>query len=182
MSVRYIVPQHMINTAKEQRKRRDRRYGNLYLETSTDQRWTGDLGEGIFDYFLSAEKIPHEWQNELEAAGKPDFFVAGYRVGVKTVKRSGPILSGYTAQISTRHVEEPVEFFFFLSYEYPKKRMWLLGGCSKEFFLQHARSYKAGEQVHEFYTVRPGHAIHNIEIAQLTVPRLWIQQFRKAVK
>jgi len=87
---------------------------------------------------------------------------------MKTVKRQVPIKPGYTAQITAKHAEEPVDYFLFASYEFPKERLWLLGVISRSDFLKKATYYPAGSQVHANYTIRPGHEIFNIEIAKLT--------------
>lgn len=62
-----------------------------------------------------------------------------------------------------------------MTYEIAKRRMWLLGGINREWFLQEARYYGAGEWVHANYKIRQGHEIYNIEIAKLIPPKVWIK-------
>jgi hypothetical protein len=167
-----------LKEAEQIRHRRDEMYGNIYREEPTDMREVGDLGEIKFSSWLSCLGISHRWiKNAIDAAGNADFVIAGQRIGVKTVKRKGPMRLIYTQQITACHAHEPVAHFFFLSYEFPIRRMWLIGGCSKKFFLDHAKYYAAGEKVHDHYTVREGHEIYNIKIELLTEPAEWIQQF-----
>jgi len=96
--------------------------------------------------------------------------------GVKSVKRKVPPLESYTAQITARHAAEPIDHYFFMSYEYTKHRMWLLGGIERERFLREARYHTAGEWVHNHYQIREGHEIYNIEIDKLIVPKMWLAQ------
>ncbi|WP_299847591.1 hypothetical protein [uncultured Paracoccus sp.] len=161
--------------AKRVRAARDRLYGNIYIEAATDERWVGDLGEITFNSWLNHMGIQgFKWVRD-NAAGQPDFVTAlNIRIGVKTVKRKVPPREDYTAQITARHAEEPIDEFFFMTYEIAKRRMWLLGGIDRKRFLQVARYYGAGESVHDNYQVREGHEIYNIEIASLASPSEWI--------
>lgn len=162
--------------AKRIRQERDRRYMNLYREVASDERWVGDLGEIVFDAW-SREQVGERltWIRD-EAAGKADFILdAGVGIGVKTVKRKGPPQPSYTAQISAKHAFEPVDQFFFMSYEISARKMWLLGGIDRSGFLDGARHYQAGEAVHQNYVIRPGHEIYNIEIKRLVDPSYWLK-------
>lgn len=163
--------------AKAKRIERDQLYGNIYQETATDERWVGDLGELVFDKWLKHNRVEgYAWILD-EAAGAPDFqFASGIRIGVKTVKRKVPPREGYTAQITARHTEEPIEQFFFMTYEIAQRCMWLLGGIDKQGFLDGARHYSAGSQVHANYTIREGHEIYNIDIGKLVPPREWLRR------
>ena len=155
---------------------RDLQYGNIYAESDTDERWVGDLGELVFNSWFKHEGITgFQWVLD-DAAGKPDFVTAlKVRIGVKSVKRQFPPKESYTAQITSSHANEPIEHFFFMSYEIPKRCMWLLGGIERDRFLQESRFYADGEWVHSKYQVR-GHAIYNIEISKLTAPNTWLAQ------
>lgn len=163
------------NWARHVRAQRDQQYGNIFQEEAGDERWTGDLGELVFDRWLKHRGVAeYQWIQE-GAAGAPDFvFASGLRVGVKTVKRKVPPRIDYTAQITAKHTEEPIEQFFFMTYEIAKRRMWLLGGIDKPTFLQEAVFYPAGAMVHANYTIRPGHEIYNIEIGKLVPPEAWV--------
>lgn len=163
--------------AKRNRAERDRLYGNIYRETASDERWVGDLGERAFDSWLKHHKVEgYRWILD-GAAGAPDFQLpSGERIGVKTVKRRVPPRKGYTAQITARHAEEPIDHFFFMTYEIFSSRMWLLGGIDRKAFLDNADYYPAGSQVHENYTVREGHEIYNIDISRLSPPEEWLSR------
>lgn len=163
-----------IEAAQQMRAARDQQYRNIYEERDTDMRWVGEIGEICFNRWVREyTALSVEWITD-EVAGKPDFLIGGTPIGLKTVKRQVPMQPGYTAQITAHHADEPVEYFFFASYEYPRQRLWLLGGIARESFLTLARYYPAGAQVHRNYTVRPGHEIYNIEIGKLTAPHAWI--------
>ena len=165
----------VIRRAQAMRARRDARYANVYEEEDTDLRWVGEVGE-ICLYRWLREHAPGagRWIR-AEAAGRPDFVVHGHTVGMKTVKRQVPFRRGYTAQITGRHAREPVEHFFFASYEEPRQRLWLLGGISRSDFLEHARHYGPGERVHARYVVREGHEIYNVDVRHLTPPEAWLR-------
>lgn len=171
-----IPPEHE-ERAKRLRLERDLQYGNIYSVAKTDERWVGDLGEMAFKSWLRHEGIEDfDWILD-GAAGQPDFVMTGgARVGVKTVKRKVPPRMGYAAQITARHAEEPVDQFFFLTYEIDRKRMWFLGAIDRGSFLRESRFYGAGEWVHPNYQVREGHEIYNIEIDRLVRPSEWIAQ------
>ena len=121
--------------AKEMRAQRDLRYENIFMKMATDERWVGDLGEIVFNLWLKDKGVRDvKWVLE-SAAGQPDFVLpSGLRIGVKTVKRKGPPKTDYTAQITARHADEPIDAFFFMSYEIDRHRMWLLGGIEKPLF------------------------------------------------
>jgi len=161
--------------AKTIRAERDQQYGNIYRETETDERWVGDLGEIVFKSWLNHVGIAgFQWITD-NAAGNPDFIMPpDTKVGVKTVKRKVPPRAGYTAQVTAQHANEPIDYFFFMSYEITKAKMWLLGGISKEDFLHHAVYYPAGARVHANYQIREGHEIYNVDIDRLTPPKEWI--------
>ncbi len=164
----------VVRRAREMRAERDARYPNLYGERETDLRWVGEVGEICLFRWLGGHAPGAGRWIVGEAAGKPDFIVHGHTVGMKTVKRQVPFRPGYTAQISARHAAEPVEHFFFASYEVPRRRLWLLGGISRSRFLEHARRYAAGERVHAHYVVREGHEIWNLEARHLVPPERWL--------
>jgi hypothetical protein len=89
------------------------------------------------------------------------------------------VTANHTAQITARHAGEPIDQFFFMCFEFPRKAMWLLGGITKQDFLRDARHYGAGERVHQNYVVREGHEIFNIEIRHLQSPNAWVSSLDK---
>ncbi len=167
-----------VQHAQAIRARRDALYSNIYEEEATDQRWVGDLGEICIAAWLDAERVPYEWLAGDKAAGLHDFALAGWRMGVKTVKRRVAVRSDYTAQVTRRHVHEPVDGFLFLTYHEPNNAMYLLGAIGRKRFLQEAVYYGPGEWVHANYQVREGHEIYNVEILKLTSPLLWLGMVR----
>jgi len=172
-----LLPVHDrdIQAAKQQRKERDALYGNRYAERKGHERWVGDLGEILFDRWARGQITDLQYHNELEAAGKADFTLTGRTVGVKTVKRQVGMRPYYTAQVTAAHASaEPVDQFFFCSYEYPKQVVWLLGGATVARYLRHATHYGPGEKVHAGYTVPKDHSIYNAPVNILVPPDLWI--------
>jgi len=170
-----LVDEKHEDWARQLRAERDLQYRNTYVEAETDERWVGDLAEKVFKSWLKHEGVSDfKWILD-GAAGEPDFVTAdGVRIGVKSVKRQVPPQINYMAQITARHSEEPIDHFFFLSYELVERRMWLLGGIDRECFLRDARYLAAGEWVHPKYQIRPGHEIFNIELSKLTPPMRWL--------
>lgn len=163
------------SSAQRMRERRDIQYRNIYAESASDMRWVGELGEIGFDAWLKhGNSHEHQWVLD-NAASQPDFVLSsGITVDVKTVKRTVPPIMSYTAQITARHAQEPHNHYFFMSYENINRRLWFLGGISREQFLAESRFYSAGEWVHPNYQVRSGHEIYNIGISKLTPPNAWI--------
>lgn len=173
-----IVPEEWERWARTLRADRDKRYENIYDVEPTDARWVGDLGEKVFDAWLRHRgSANHKWILDAPA-GQEDFVLpGGARIGVKTVKRKDPPRPSYSAQVTARHVHEPVEDYFFLTYELDVQRMWLLGGIDKTTFLAKAKYYAEGEKVHAHYTVRQGHEIYNVDIENLTGPTAWYARY-----
>jgi len=166
------IPQKVIRKAKAIRSERDSKYGNVYAEADTDRKWVGEVGEIVFNRWLYREDIDHEWILD-EVKGNADFMIGEIPIGVKTVKRKVPMLQSYSAQISARHAEEPVDHFFFCCYEIQTDKLVLLGGIEKGVFLEKATYYKDGDWVHSHYQVR-GHEIYNIDVAHLVSPSEWL--------
>lgn len=162
--------------ARAIRERRDREFDNIYAVADTDLRWVGEVGELLFYQWLQgAAPGAGRWIRRAPA-GKPDFIVHGHRVGLKTVKRKVPFAPEYTAQITARHVTENVDHFVFASYQGPTRKLWLIGGITREVFKARARYHAAGARVHEHYTVRRGHEIYNIDSCHLTPPLPWLER------
>ena len=172
------IPNSWEEKAQRIREQRDVQYGNIFLEEDTDLRWVGDLGEIWFNDWLKGNKISDVRWHLDNAAGKPDFTIQGVRVDVKTVKRKVAPKPGYTAQITGRHKDHPIDELFFLSYEFQEKRLWLLGGITMPAFLSAATYYGEGDAVHENYIIRKGHEIYNAPIETLTSPDDWLKKFK----
>lgn len=167
--------------AKRIRAERDSLYGNIFKEKETDLRWVGDLGEMVFKSWLSHQKIQNfQWIVD-EASGKPDFIIAGkHKVGIKTVKRKDDPKPSYAAGMTARHTTEPVDHFFFMTYVHTERRMWMVGGISREAFIHGSTHYKAGDYVHPHYQIRAGHEINNIDMRALTAPQVWLNSLYQA--
>ncbi len=177
--ISFDIPLDWEKEAQRIREKRDRLYGNIYVEEDTDMRWVGDLGEICFYHWIKQQKINNfEWHIN-NAVGKPDFTIQQMRLDIKTVKRKVPPLSHYTAQITAQHKDHPIDELFFTSYEFQVRKLWFLGGISIQAFIDQARYYQAGEQVHSHYTIRPGHEIYNAEISILTPPLTWIEKLKQ---
>jgi hypothetical protein len=178
--IKFEISSDMEKNARKIRTMRDQKYGNIYEEHESDERWVGDLGEICINNWIKSFgfvlRKDYDWVLE-NASGNPDFIIGTVSLDVKTVKRKVPPRSNYTAQITARHSREVCDYYFFCSYEIVRKIMWLLGGISKQDFLNQAIYYKAGAWVHENYQIREGHEIFNIEIAKL----LSCQSFAKEI-
>ena len=168
------ITQRQIDKAIRIRKQRDSQFSNLYQETKTDLRYCGDLGEIIFNSWVKQLKPVWHLNN---AAGKPDFTINDTRIDIKTVKRQSKPKLNYSAQITAKHKNTPIDDLFFMSYEYKINRLWLLGGISKKEFLDKATYYKAGDKVHDHYTIRQGHEIYNAPIKILKPPMEYLKKF-----
>lgn len=169
------IPEEWEGKARAMRAQRDLQYGNIYPEADTDARWVGELGEIAFRSWLNHRGYrDYQWILD-DTAGKADFILGkDVSVGVKTVKRKVAPRPGYTMQITSQHAHEPVQQFFFLTYEFQRRTMWLLGGVSKDLFLQNAQFYQDGDWVHPSYQVR-GHDIYNADMGHFTPPDEWLK-------
>lgn len=173
------IPERFEARAMGIREERDAQYGNIFTEHSTDARWVGDLGEIVFDRWLRHCAVEGFHWHQEDAAGRADFTLAnGCSIGIKTVKRKGAPRSDYTAQVTARHAHEPVDQFFFMSYEFQRRVMWLLGGLGRDAFVAGAVYHGAGSQVHENYQVREGHEIYNASLSLLNTPDVWLALVR----
>lgn len=169
------VDQATEEQAKKIRAERDEKYGNIFMEAPSDMRWVGEIGEIVFKRWANSfPGISARWITD-KVAGQPDFEINGFTVDVKTVKRKDAVKPHYTAQVTARHAKHRVDFYFFASYELPRRRLWLLGGISQENFIERARYHGPGDKVHANYTVRPGHEIYNIAISKLEPPQYWLE-------
>lgn len=167
--MRILVNEGDIESARTLRIARDKIYMNIFEENTSDERWIGELGEQCFDYLIRDNKIQAKWLNMKEAADKPDFVLEhrSWSVDVKTVKRKVPLKENYTAQITARHAQKPVDLYFFCSYEFQKQIMWMIGIISKDRFLSGARYHGPGDSVHSNYRIRPGHEIYNLPVTEI---------------
>lgn len=162
------VTEEHIEFAKKIRSERDSLYGNIYEEKETDMRWVGDLGEIIVNsLFNMCRPKETEWHLD-DVLSKPDFTFCGITIDVKTVKRKVPIKISYTAQITARHINTPVEYLVFTSYEFTKNKLHILGAISKHEFVETADYFGAGDSVHKDYKIREGHEIYLMKIENMT--------------
>ena len=169
------VSEEDINQAKEIRQERDNIFGNIYPESETDQRWSGDLGEIIVNkLFCMCRPLSTDWHLE-DVAGKPDFTFCGVTLDIKTVKRKVPMRTSYGAQITAKHIATPMDYIVFTCFEYPVNKLHVLGAIKKKDFIKQARYYGSGEKVHEYYTIRNGHEIYSIEISKLIPFRQFVR-------
>lgn len=161
------VSSDQILLAKEIRSERDRLYKNIYEEESSDMRWVGDLGEIVVNDLLRMCR-PNETEWHLDdVVNKPDFTFCGITLDVKTVKRKVPIKTSYTAQITAKHANTPVQYLVFTSYEFTKNKMHILGAIEKSQFLRIADYFGEGDNVHENYKIRKGHEIFSMKISDM---------------
>lgn len=162
------VSSYEINHAKIIRADRDSRYGNLYVESSTDERWVGDLGEIVVNDLLGmCSKSDTKWHTD-DVTENPDFSFYDITFDVKTVKRAVPIKSHYGAQISAKHLNKEMDYIVFCCYQTKTNDLVVLGAIDKSRFKSVAKYYGAGDKVHDHYTIRDGHEIYSVEISDLT--------------
>lgn len=161
--------------AKIIRVERDKRYGNIFAIKPTDERWVGDLGEIVFDLYLKSRNIEdYTWIKE-DTARKPDFIIFGQRIELKTAKRQVIPQPFYEGGVQESHVNESKDYFFFNSYEYLKKVMWLVGGIGFQRFKELSTYCPEGTEVHKGFVIRKGAELFNIEFSHLISPDEWLQ-------
>lgn len=161
------VDSSQISQARLIRQERDEKYGNLYTESSTDERWVGDLGEIVVNDLLKmCSESGTQWHTS-DVTGKPDFSFFDVTFDVKTVKRAVSIKSHYGAQISAKHLSTEMDYLVFCCYQTKTEELVVLGAIEKEKFKLIARYYGAGDKVHDHYTIREGHEIYAVRISDL---------------
>lgn len=166
--VTFDVTDKAIQQAKDIRKERDKKYGNIFSEASTDMRWVGEIGEIVVnDALRMCRPEETEWLT-TDVTNRGDFSFCGIELEVKTVKRQVPIRPHYKAQITAKHAEKQVEHILFTCYEFPVKKLHILGVMTKDEFMARAEYFKAGDKVHENYTIRAGHEIYAVTISKMT--------------
>lgn len=135
--------------------------------------WVGDLAELVYNNWMKNRGVTgYNWLVD-DPLDNPDFVMAsGMRVDVKAVKRAGEPRARYGAQIPAKHRDKPYDELCFMSYDIGRKTMWIVGGIERRRFLELARFYKKGEQVHEHYTAQCD--IYNVEIERLVSPEPWL--------
>lgn len=173
------VTDEQILEAKKIRAERDEKYGNIYAEEDTDMRWVGDLGEIVInELFCMCKPEATQWHLD-DVTGRADFNFCQIELDVKTVKRQVPIKPYYKAQITAKHAKTPMDYLVFTCYEFPVKKLHVLGAMKKTDFLAAAEYFGEGDSVHSNYTIRKGHEIYNITISELTPFREFIHQAMK---
>lgn len=162
------VSESTIQKAKEIREERDKKYGNIFPEEESDMRWVGEIGEIVTNSLLS--HISKEHTNWIldDVTSRGDFSFFNLEIDVKTVKRRVPIRPWYKAQISQGHAEKNVDYLLFTCYEYPVKKLHILGAMSKNEFLSKSEHFKEGDFVHKDYQIRKGHEIYAVTISEMT--------------
>lgn len=169
------APESWETVAQRIRKENDARYSQLFPREDGDMPWVGEIGEFGFYFWLKKHCIPFEWITK-DTLGKPDFIVNGKTVDLKTVKRKRPVLIDYTCQVAAKQAQATRhDWFFFASYEYPKRILSLLGAMRRDELLLKADYYGPGDWVHPNYQIRDGHAIYNVSISQLVPPHEWLR-------
>lgn len=176
--VTFEVSEEVISRAREIRAMRDSQYGNIYDEKSSDMRWVGEIGEIIInDALMLCNPDDTAWLTD-DVTNQGDFTFLGLDIDVKTVKRKVPMRTHYKAQITARHANKPIDYLLFTCYEYPKKKLHILGVMGKHEFLRRAEYFGAGAQVHQHYTIREGHEIYAITIKDMMPFRDFIRMAR----
>lgn len=169
--VSFDVTEDVIAEAQAIRAQRDLKYGNIFKEKGSDLRWVGEVGEIIVNKALiMCRPEATDWLTE-DVTNRGDFSFCGLEVEVKTVKRQVPMRPYYKAQITAKHADKKVDHILFTCYEVPAKKLHLLGVMTREEFLEKAEYFKAGDKVHESYTIRDGHEIYAVTVSEMTPVR-----------
>lgn len=165
--ISFDVSDEVIDQAKEIRAKRDKEFANIFTEVSTDMRWVGEIGEIIVNQaFNMCRPEATEWITD-NVTKRGDFSFCDLEIEVKTVKRKVPVRPHYKAQITASHRSKPVDYILFTCYEFPVKKLHILGVMSRDKFLAKAERFNEGDKVHANYTIRKGHAIDAVTISDM---------------
>ncbi len=170
----YKVTNEMIRQAKRIRKKRDKVYSNRFdpkEHGKEDRRWVGDLGEVVLNVFLAALRVDYEWLVDGDVTALPDFIVNGVMLDAKTTRRVTypKKKDDYEVGIPPSALRAVIDEFFFMWYEEPKDKMWLLGSITKADFMYNSYFLKKGELC-RCGTMRASHDSHQINLTHLTFP------------
>lgn len=178
--VTFDVSDDEIELAKKMRAERDAIYGNIYAERASDMRHVGDIGEIVINRALRMCRPDDTvWHDQLHASGDHDFDFCGQSIEVKTVKRKVPLRPYYKAQITARHMAGAADWLVFCGYEFPKQQLHVKGVMHKDVFKEKAEYFKAGDQVHENYTIVEGHEIYAVTISDMMPFREFVKMAMK---
>lgn len=110
---------------------------------SDDFRWIGTLGEAAFARWLADQHVAGQWYGGVDA--HPDFRVADWSVGVKTVERPRQFLSYYDVKVQANAQRRDVDdLYAFFAYEVLQGRLLLLGAISRRRFFRDATKHDTG--------------------------------------
>lgn len=139
----------------------------------SDLRWVGDLGEVAFDRWLRESlgiEPLHSWNGGVD--GKPDFEVAGHRVGLKTRYSNVTTRADFYAVVPAQHLDrEQEDEWFFANYETRAGRLVLLGGIDKVRFREEARFVDTGEPIGP--TILAKNPVWQLPVDKLEPPVRW---------
>lgn len=149
--------------AKATRRERDQKLRNDFVESASDKRYGGDLGEMMFDKWVRSHTPRYRWLQDIDGK-QPDFEIEGMTVEVKTAKYWKPLDESSFAMVNRHRVETPYDWFFFTRWDSHTFRIILTGGILAVEFRRKMRWHDRGTQ-----------GTYVVPLSELMDPEAWIE-------
>jgi len=131
----------------------------------------GFIAEELFAEWLKDEGARFERDGGPNAA--PDFVVAGTSVGIRiTAVKTSSLTPSSLIYLFERHAHGGATERFFVGSDRRTGLFHMLGGISRERFVQIARLHRSGEQVCRGFTAH--HDLRATTVAALEAPSRWL--------
>jgi len=124
----------------------------------TDETWVGPLAEEVFDRWLTAKKIEHEWDHDPDRFDDVEFYIAPRNVDVKCMNQNADCepLPGYACAVKKAQAEKRdsrVTDYVFARYIVPNREVIILGGITRADFLDKAVEQPKDKRVTDDFKV-----------------------------
>ena len=118
----------------------------------TDETWIGPLAEEVFDRWLTAKGIDHEWDHDPERYDDVEFYIPPEHVDVKCMNQNADCepLPGYACNVKKIQAEKEdstVTAYVFARYIVPTREVIIFGGMLRRDFLETAVPQPKDKQV-----------------------------------
>lgn len=124
----------------------------------TDETWIGPLAEEVFDRWLTARGIDHDWDHDPDRFDDVEFYIAPRNVDVKCMNQNADCepLGNYACNVKRRQAlkrDSRVTDYVFARYIVPRKEVIIFGGMTRADFLDKAVPRDEHEKVTKDFEV-----------------------------
>lgn len=127
-------------------------------EGLTDETWIGPLAEEVFDRWLTARGIDHDWDHDPDRFDDVEFYIAPRNVDVKCMNQNADCepLGTYACNVKKWQAEKPdsrVTDYVFARYIVPTREVIIFGGMTRAEFREKAVPQEKNKQVTDSFKV-----------------------------